>query len=168
MPRLTPETFAKELSSAHRAVWTIAVAILHDRAAADDTIQEAAAIALSKLGEFDTTTSFVAWFGQIVRFTALNEGRRRQRAQAGKDAAPESPVGRPPATAAFDARLQAALAGLDDTARTCLLMRTVHDMTYAEIARALGIPEGTAMSHVHRARIQLRERLAPGEGRSPP
>jgi len=33
-------------------------------------------------------------------------------------------------------------------------------MEYSEISKVLQIPEGTAMSHVHRARQHLRERLA--------
>jgi DNA-directed RNA polymerase specialized sigma24 family protein len=32
-------------------------------------------------------------------------------------------------------------------------------MAYSEISRAMNIPEGTAMSHVHRSRLTLRERL---------
>jgi DNA-directed RNA polymerase specialized sigma24 family protein len=41
-----------------------------------------------------------------------------------------------------------------------LLLRTIEQMEYSEISKVLQIPEGTAMSHVHRARQHLRERLA--------
>ena len=63
----------------------------------------------------------------------------------------------------FDDDVVAALMSLDETARACLLMKTVLDLPYREIAAALGVPEGTAMSHVHRARGALRERLATGD-----
>ena len=53
-----------------------------------------------------------------------------------------------------------ALNSVSDIARACLLLRTIEQMEYAEISRLLAIPEGTAMSHVHRARQHLRERLA--------
>jgi RNA polymerase sigma-70 factor (ECF subfamily) len=54
---------------------------------------------------------------------------------------------------------------LDEVARACLLLRTVHDMPYKQIAQVLEVPEGTAMSHVHRARQAMRQRLME-EGRT--
>jgi RNA polymerase sigma-70 factor (ECF subfamily) len=48
---------------------------------------------------------------------------------------------------------------LEELPRTCLVLRIVHGMAYSEISHALNIPEGTAMSHVHRSRLALRERL---------
>jgi RNA polymerase sigma-70 factor (ECF subfamily) len=60
----------------------------------------------------------------------------------------------------FDDRLVGALGNLDETARICLLLRTLESMSYRDISRVLAIPEGTAMSHVHRSRRTLREALA--------
>ncbi|MBT8484154.1 MAG: RNA polymerase sigma factor, partial [Phycisphaerae bacterium] len=65
----------------------------------------------------------------------------------------------PPDQRSFDDDVLHALDGLEETARACLLLRTVVDLPYKEIARALDVPEGTAMSHVHRARRVLREKL---------
>ncbi|MEM9453281.1 MAG: RNA polymerase sigma factor [Myxococcota bacterium] len=59
----------------------------------------------------------------------------------------------------FDDTVVAALDQLGDTARACLLLRTVMDLDYREIGEILGIPEGTAMSHVHRARTRMRRTL---------
>jgi RNA polymerase sigma-70 factor (ECF subfamily) len=53
-----------------------------------------------------------------------------------------------------------ALHSLGETARCCLLLRTIEQMPYAQIAQLLEIPEGTAMSHVHRSRMTLRGQLA--------
>ena len=67
----------------------------------------------------------------------------------------------------FDGRVARALEAVEETARVCLLLRTVAEMTYTQIAAITGVPETTAMSHVHRARRYLRERLAeldPGRG----
>ncbi|CAG1004400.1 ECF RNA polymerase sigma factor EcfG [Phycisphaerales bacterium] len=160
--RLTPEQFAARLQECHRTVWTIAVSIVGDPSLADDMVQEAAAVALSKLDEFDPSTSFHAWFGQVVRFVALNEGRKRRRTRSEGDSRIEGAADRsdPAAPAAFDSRVRAALESLAEAPRTCLLMRTLHGMSFTQIAAALDIPEGTAMSHVHRARATLRERLA--------
>lgn len=164
--RLTPDEFARLLGESHRTVWTIAAAILHDPAQADDVVQDAASVALGKLENFDPGSSFVAWFGQIVRYVALNESRRRRRHPAGgDDALHTTPAKEPTAPttshASFDRRVDEALGTLSDVARACLVLRSVHGMTFAQIAEALGIPEGTAMSHVHRARAALRHRLAP-------
>jgi RNA polymerase sigma factor (sigma-70 family) len=71
----------------------------------------------------------------------------------------------------FHRKLWGALAEVNETARICLLLRTLENLEYSHISRLLGIPEGTAMSHVHRTRKQLREKLMSstdeysGEGR---
>ena len=134
-------------------------------------------IAMGKLVQFDADTGFTAWMGRIVRFSALNIARHRARrrtvpldaaalgeAVADKPALPSSPLtGRGELAydqASFDDSVLAALGSLEETARTCLLLRVVAELPYREIARVLDIPEGTAMSHVHRARRDLSERLA--------
>jgi len=139
----------------------------------EDVLQEGAMIALRKLDEFDRDTHFAAWMSRIVRYVALNHARRVQR---GPVALPETdhmpgeemrvipfPMNSRGEMLAdqdsFDDEVIAALEGLDETARACLLLRTVMDMPYREISRILDVPEGTAMSHVHRARRTMRERL---------
>ncbi|MEM6997175.1 MAG: sigma factor-like helix-turn-helix DNA-binding protein, partial [Myxococcota bacterium] len=52
-----------------------------------------------------------------------------------------------------------ALQTLGETPRTCLLLKTVLELEYSEIADVLGIPAGTAMSHVSRARAKLKKHL---------
>ena len=65
-----------------------------------------------------------------------------------------------PDQSAFDDRVLAGLHELSEPQRACLLLRTVLDLSYREVASTLEIPEGTAMSHVHRARQTLREKLS--------
>ncbi len=161
----------------HRGTfWCIAASVLSSRTHAEDVLQEAATIAIPKLDQFDPTTSFSAWVGQIVRFVALNELRRRQRHASANPAAMETAaapsrphpqqravdvVGRlVPEQSAFDDNVSGALEELDEVARACLLLRTVRDLPYNEISAIMGIPEGTAMSHVHRARAAMRRSLA--------
>jgi RNA polymerase sigma-70 factor (ECF subfamily) len=172
---ISTERFAELFASTHDALWCVAAAVLGDRSRAHDVVQEAALIGMAKLGEFDPDTSFVAWMGQIVRFTALNEGRKHQREReglvrlasrsgSGIAPGPHSDTGSRGRTLSdverFDAALEDALSSLDPTARACVVLRSVRGMAYKEIASTLGIPEGTAMSHVCRARRELRERLA--------
>jgi RNA polymerase sigma-70 factor (ECF subfamily) len=183
--RLTATDFARRFEASGRVLWAVAVGVLGDRSQVDDVLQEAAVIALGKLDRFQPGTSFEAWMGAIVRNVALNAGRKHQRrathatppevlgelvdgappAQAG--AAGPAPVdGRgalDPDQQAFDDEVLAALQTLAPIARAALLLRAVLDLSYPEIATALGIPAGTAMSHVHRSRQALRERLGTHE-----
>jgi RNA polymerase sigma-70 factor (ECF subfamily) len=195
---LSPQEFAALFQRAGRRLWCVAVGIVGDGALAEDIVQDAAAIALEKLGQFDPSTSFNAWMGQIVRFVAMNERRRAGRhktptidpvvlasredarsagaasghgggaAQDAARAASHPPIDRHgrlnPDQDAFDDSLTGALKDLGEMARACLLLRTVLDLNYAEIAELLAIPEGTAMSHVHRSRQALRARLAGAHG----
>jgi RNA polymerase sigma-70 factor, ECF subfamily len=161
---LTAAEFARRYEESRRTLWFIAAAILGDRALAHDVVQETAAVAMSKLADFDSSTNFVAWMGQIVRYVALNEARSRQRRRAVRAGdAEELGVSRPAgvnlADQALDEHVASGLMSLEESARTCLVLRVVHGMSYSEISQALNIPEGTAMSHVHRSRLALRERL---------
>jgi RNA polymerase sigma-70 factor (ECF subfamily) len=136
-------------------------------------------IALEKLDQFDSRTNFAAWMGRIVRYVALNHGRRKANAVAANadPQALEATPGRQDerdemiidgrgqllnASDHFDDRVLAALRSLEGTARACLLLRTLLNMPYRDIALALDIAQGTAMSHVHRARTALRDRLNAG------
>jgi RNA polymerase sigma-70 factor, ECF subfamily len=176
---LSPSEFACRFEEAWTTLWYIAAAVLNDRAGVDDVLQESGMIALGKLPQFESNTNFTAWMATIVRFVALNHARRRGRTTAvtldqhgfdapmpGHRAMPAGPVldGHGQLIAGnhdLDDRVLKALNVLDETARACLLLRTVHDMPYREISLALNIAEGTAMSHVHRARNTLRGILSP-------
>lgn len=160
---MNPEEFARRYEECRRTLWYIAAAILGDRTQAHDIVQEAATIAMTKLADFNPSTNFTAWMGQIVRYVALNEGRTRTRRRA---AGPDSLDGvaahrgiAASATPELDQHVSASLMSLDELPRTCLVLRVIHGLSYSEISSALSIPEGTAMSHVHRSRLALRERL---------
>src|SRR5437763_1945586 len=48
---------------------------------------------------------------------------------------------------------------LDEDHRQVIVLRELHQMSYAEIAEELGVPQGTVESRLHRARKQLRLKL---------
>ena len=178
---LSPEAFAREFESHRRVLLTLATAILGRRGEAEDVLQDASAVALGKLSSFETGTNFAAWMGQIVRFVALNHARRR----SARDTLPADRIDElwhvtprvdEPSDARilgelsrdqehFDDEVRAALMELSPMARACLLLRAVQDLDYSELSRLLGIPEGTAMSHVHRARAALRAALVKRQAR---
>jgi RNA polymerase sigma-70 factor (ECF subfamily) len=181
---LSRDEFARSFHEHSRLFWCVAVGVLGDRSRASDVVQDAAVVGLARLSQFQPGTSFQAWMAQIVRFVALNEARKMRPASTPDEtlntAHGRAPLadhttpainrftgGLEPGQEAFDDDVSHALQGLDDTARACLLMKTVLDLPYARISEVLGIPEGTAMSHVHRARAAMRATLLAGEKASP-
>jgi RNA polymerase sigma-70 factor (ECF subfamily) len=168
------EEFAELFRAQSPALKIVAAAILGSPRDAEDVVQEAAAIALTKTRELSEVRSFPAWMTQIVRYVALNarRGEKRRRVTATGAVPVEGRAAPKPVEAAldskgslregqasFDDRAVRALMTLSETARACLLLRVVLDMPYKEIARVLSIPEGAAMTHVSRARAAMVERL---------
>ena len=174
--RLTAQEFSERFEGVRKRLWLIAAGVLCDRADADDVVQEAAIVALRRLDEFVEGTHFEAWMGRITRHVARNalRGRRRSRAAMQRLADrtdPDHSAG-PGAIGSWadDAPLQAALESLEEPVRLCLLLRVVGGVQYQVIAELMEMPEGTAMSHVFRARRKMRGLLekaedSPAEGR---
>jgi RNA polymerase sigma-70 factor (ECF subfamily) len=173
---LDVDTFTTLLSACYQHCWLIAAAVTGDRAEADDIVQEASLTALRKLPDFTVGTNFTAWMAQIVRWTALNHVKKTNRRNvvvvdpSALDRDCSTAAATVPTPVAADGRLIAdqtefdddvlsALHDIADVARACLLLRAVQRLPYDEIAEILRIPQGTAMSHVHRAKQTIRERL---------
>lgn len=173
-----PKSFAALYREAYPKLTLVAAGVTGDRQSAEDIVQEAAIIAFQKTCQFVPGTNFAAWLAEIVRRCALNHRRKtRQRKTYPADPAVLGqlnhhvainadpwPIARESGDilddqASFDDELLGALNELSDDARCCLLLRTVEKLSYAEIAALMNIPEGTAMSHVHRSKSALREKL---------
>jgi len=180
--RLSESEFAQLVVRVRPALTIVASAVLGDRVEADDVVQEASVIGLASLDRFTPGTSFEGWMAQIVRNVARNAMRKRTRnparatggdalvnhaARTGRAAAtaPVSGDGSVPNPAHFDTAVQRALQNLDETSRVCLLLRTVGEMSYAQIAAITELNENTAMSHVFRSRRAMREFLTSKHGR---
>jgi RNA polymerase sigma-70 factor (ECF subfamily) len=171
---LSPAEFADRFKASARLYWLVAAGVVRDASLADDVIQEAAIVALEKLDQFRPNSNLTAWMSQIVRNVAMNRARKEQRRRARSLDGSQARPGNEPVSPTIDAgaspgagvgndidrRVLAALNEVGDAARACLLLRTIEGLDYAQIAALLEIPEGTAMSHVHRTRRFLRERLA--------
>jgi RNA polymerase sigma-70 factor, ECF subfamily len=169
-------SFEALFATAAKPAWVVAAGILMDPHASDDALQEVAVVAWQKRFDFQIGTNFTAWLCQIARHISLRQRRDRHGMQSIERI--EEPTletnahaSTTPAELAkptmelmerlgLSGPLARALATLDEDARACLLLRTVLDVDYAEIAAILQIPEGTAMSHVHRSRKRLMELLS--------
>ena len=147
-----------------RTLWLLAAAWV-GRADAQDLVQETARIAWQKRSAFVRGSDLAAWLAQIVRHTGAN-WRRKRRPAAGLDV-PE-PFARAEVhdprpldidTCDLPDELANALATLPEVARAALLLHVVGDLSFAEIATMLDLPENTAMSHARRARVALRAAL---------
>jgi RNA polymerase sigma-70 factor (ECF subfamily) len=176
-----PHQFAARFSECYSRLAVIAAGVAGDSSAAEDIVQDAAVIAFQKVAEFRPGSNFAAWLAEIVRRCALNhrrksKGRRTYATDPSVlvrlDKAAVQPGGGLDYEAVattrgelaadqtvFDDELVSALNELSEDARCCLLLRTLEHLSYAEISAIMQIPEGTAMSHVHRSRTALREKL---------
>ena len=165
---------ADALTAHHRKLLVIASAVLGRFDGAEDVVQEAARVALEKTDDVAEVSNLPAWLAQVVRHVALNARRANQRRPSprsselldvhasvpDKQSSPIADNGEVlPDQASFDDQVMAALNELDDRARACLMLRIILGLPYKEIAETLGIPEGTAMSHVLRSRRAMAAKL---------
>lgn len=106
-------------------------------------------------------------FGIATNLLGRHRRDERRRMLAYRRALPApADDGTDAATARADASLSrnalaAAIAGLEPGDRDALLLQVLTELTYAEIALALGVPQGTVKSRLNRARRQVSETLAP-------
>jgi RNA polymerase sigma-70 factor (ECF subfamily) len=158
---------AAELEPHIPALRRYAWALLRDQEAADDLVQDCLERAIGRWHLRRRDASTLAWLLTIQRNLFLNGLRRRVR--IGQHVALAEADGHAGSDSGGERRLLArdALAALDDLTedqRSLLLLIGVEDLSYAEAARVFGVPEGTIMSRLSRARAQLR-RLVDGAER---
>jgi len=148
--------------------------VMGNRADAEDVVQEACVRALRGISGYSGGNGR-AWTLAIVRNTAYDWLRKNRPAavvlvedlEAAERQSPRDHVAAPapddPETAliarADEARLQAAIAGLPMVFRETLVLRDVQGLGYREIAEITGVPIGTVMSRLARARDRLIETL---------
>jgi RNA polymerase sigma-70 factor (ECF subfamily) len=149
---------------------------------AEDLVQDTYVRAFEKFESFQPGTNLKAWMFRVMTNRFINLYRRRR---IRPDAASYDDVGEfigeedkqilqdfQTAEAmsglmknqafldGLDDRLKDALQGLSDDYREVLIMNVIGEMQYKDIARELGIPLGTVMSRLSRARALLRERVS--------
>ena len=137
----------------------LARALTHDRDTADDLVQDTLARALTHESLW-RGGSLKAWAVTIL----LNQHRNRQRALSRRgrtDPLDEARIagGLPASTDVELKAIERGLALLPDEQREVLLLVALEGLTYKEAADALGIPIGTVMSRLSRARASLRTYL---------
>ena len=133
---------------------SMVAAILRDREAAHDVVQDAFAAAVLQASSFRGTGSFEAWICRIVINGARTERRRRlahATADRGFDTNAEAHVPEQP-----DSQLQDALTLLPERQRLALFLRYYVDLDYRGIADVLDVAPGTVSATLHSAHAALR------------
>lgn len=128
-----------------------------DAARADDLVQDTLERACVKWSLWQPGSVLRSWLLSLMHNLYLNGLRdwRHDDAHAAMDDVPE-PAHDPTAQLGVRMDLQQALAALPVPMREVLLLVAVEEYSYAEAAHLLGVPVGTVMSRLHRAREQLR------------
>ena len=150
----------------NRRVFRATRAILKRDDEAEDVMQEAYVRAYEHLGEFRGEASFATWITRIAIHEALARKRRERRFDT-LDSASQQPTLMPlesprnPEQAVNDQQLRAvlerAIDSLPDDFRAVFVLRAVEQMSGAETAQCLDIPEETVKTRLHRARLRLQE-----------
>jgi RNA polymerase sigma-70 factor, ECF subfamily len=133
-------------------VWRFLRRLLGDAGVAEDVAQETFLRVFRRLPTFAFEAKFSTWVFQIARNAGVDELRSlRRRIRLASLTRPPPAVGMPEARAEIDA----ALASLPVDLREAILLIEVLGLRYREVARVLGVPEGTVKSRVFSARSRL-------------
>lgn len=173
------ELFTDLIRPHQRTVYATVFTLLANKEDAEDVAQDALLKALAHLNQFRRESSFGTWLIQI----AINEARMRNRKQwripmlslsDDKDDAKayipkdfedwrEIPSAALERVEVRDALVKA-LCSLAQHYREAFVLRDIHELTISETSAILGISPGAVKGRLRRARLMLRDILAPGLG----
>jgi RNA polymerase sigma-70 factor, ECF subfamily len=145
-----------------------ALRLSRDPATADDLAQEAMERALRFASQYERGTNLRAWALQILFSVFVTRWRRRRRERRALENLAVDPCawtvpasfGRPDAgDGAMLASTRRRLDALPEGFRDVVLLVDIARFTYRDAARQLGVPVGTVMSRLHRARKLLAEQM---------
>jgi RNA polymerase sigma-70 factor, ECF subfamily len=157
----------EDLAMPHFArLYNLACWLTHDTVVAEDLVQETYMKALRGFSSFQQGTNFRAWIYRILRNTFLTSKTGLKvvaTIDLDDETAPE-PANEVTPESLLLARvatetLQQALESLPMHFREIILLCDLEEMSYQEIGQALGIPIGTVMSRLSRARKAMRTLL---------
>ena len=131
-------------------------ALVGDGATADDLVQDTLERAWAKLHLYRRGTDLRAWLFTVMHNVHVNRVRATRPTDMLDDEMPELAQRAPQGDALLVRDLDRGIARLPAEQRAVLLLVTLEEMSYEEVARTLGIPIGTVMSRLSRAREKLR------------
>jgi RNA polymerase sigma factor (sigma-70 family) len=140
-------------------------ALVGERASADDLVQDTLERAWAKLHLYRRGTDLRAWLFTVMHNVHVNRVRATRINDPLEEEMPELAQRGTQPDALLVRDLDRAIARLPADQRAVLLLVTLEEMSYEEVARTLGIPIGTVMSRLSRAREKLRAMML-GQGPS--
>jgi len=167
--------FSRLIEKHQRQVYSMALRLTGNAAAADDITQETFISAWKHLKSFRGESSFKTWLFRIAAnkvrsywrwkklrsWAGLGRGEGEEDSPALEDTLPDRPEGRPEQAALaadLERRVQAAINTLPPRQREVAVLRA-QELGMAEIAAALGMAEGTVKAHWFEARKKLEASL---------
>ncbi|MFW6170121.1 MAG: RNA polymerase sigma factor [Planctomycetota bacterium] len=138
------------------------------REEAEDVCQEAFVQAFVKLETFGGRSAFYTWLYRIAFNVAVSRNRRKRTdlsIDEHRERTGDEPIDGEPQPADHVLReeqvrqVRGAINTLSEQYRAILVLRDIEGCCYETIAEILDLPLGTVRSRLHRARLQLRERL---------
>lgn len=156
-----------------RPVYRIAYGLTRNAADADDLAQETFVRAYQAIGRFRVGEPPYPWLARIATNLAFSLFRRRKRRpetplepllEAGQQWGVEDDPSERVAADERERLLQSAFAELKPEHQAILALRVVEEQSYEAIAATLGVPVGTVMSRLSRARAELKARFAARTG----
>ena len=159
------DSFGVLVERYQRPLYNAALRITGNRDDALEATQSAFLGVFDKLGTFDPTHRFFSWVFRAVVNEALDIARARRRFVDDESVGRGAARDRRPRDASTPRRrrARACAAHLQRLAidyRVVLVLRHFHDLSYAEMAETIGIPEKTVKSRLFSARRELRDLLA--------
>lgn len=146
-------------------LYETAIRLCGKEADAEDYVFRTLERAIDRINKFKGRSSIFTWLYEIM-VNLMRTDARRKAANAltfpGK--LPECEDPHPDASATLDAKteaeaVRAAIQELSAPLRAAMVLRYYEDMTVAEIANVLSVPEGTVMRRLHDAKITIREKI---------
>jgi len=158
------QEFEQRLADSSRLAFRVALGVLlRNREDAEDVAQEAFLRAYRNFHRLRDRERFRAWLGRIAWRLALDRrraaGRRERRELASVDLASAPTAEDLTASREFQRHLERAIDELPKKLRLALILAAIEGHDLREVARLLGLPEGTVKSRLHLARKQLAEKL---------
>ncbi|TPG70198.1 RNA polymerase sigma factor [Brevibacillus laterosporus] len=140
----------------------VAFLIVHDYHLAQDAVQEALWEAYQSLYRYDERkgTSFRAWFMKIVTHRALNLVRRKKKTEEYADSIdPDQNPLESILQKEKEQQIWRAIQTMKPKHRSAVVLYYYEEFSIAEIAKILGVFEGTVKSRLHKARKLIAEKI---------
>jgi RNA polymerase sigma-70 factor, ECF subfamily len=156
------EDFGRQLIAFLPRLRRFAISLTRSPDRADDLVQSACERALANRARFEPGTRFDAWMFRIARNLWIDRVRRERTAGPMDDIEERDDIADATGEHVAQTRMELrsvseAIDELPEEQRQVLILTCVEDLPYREAAEILGIPIGTVMSRLARARRKLAE-----------